>query len=151
MTPEAKTEIISLLSEIDRKGMERVIAYLDESDYFTTHCYHHHRYGGGLADHSLDVYHRMREAAPELPDESCRIAALLHDLCTTHLQGYNEVESHHHGKRSVELLKALGFELTEDEWVAISRHMHHVPTAEQNEQNMLWYYLHKCDKESANV
>lgn len=88
-------------------------------------------------------------AAPELSEESCRIVALLHDLCTTHLEGYNEVERHHHGMRSVELLKALGFELTEDEWVAISRHMHHVPSDELSEETKLWYYLHLCDKGSA--
>ena len=65
---ETKTEIISLLSDINREGISNVIAYLDKSDYFTAHCYHHHRYDGGLAEHSLGVYHEMRALAPELPD-----------------------------------------------------------------------------------
>ena len=144
-----KQEIISLLGEINRKGISNVIAYLNQSDYFTAHCHHHHRNEGGLAEHSLDVYHKMREKSPELPDDSCRIVALLHDLCTTHLEGYNEIGSHHHGQRSVELLKVLDFELTEDEWVAISRHMHHVPKEEINDNTQLWLSLYLCDKMSA--
>lgn len=144
-----RQEIISLLNDVDRKGMSHVIAYLEESDYFTAHCHHHHRHKGGLAEHSLDVYHRMREMAPELPDESCKITALLHDLCTTHMEGYDNIENHRHGKRSVELLKTLGFELTEDEWVAISRHMHHVPAKEPNTYTQLWHTLYVCDKMSA--
>lgn len=144
-----KQEIISLLSDVDREGIDNVIAYLNQSDYFTAHCHHHHRNEGGLAEHSLDVYHKMREMAPDLPDESCRIVALLHDLCTTRLEGYNKVKSHHHGQRSVELLKVLGFELTEDEWVAISRHMHHVPKEDLNEYTQLWHSLYLCDKMSA--
>ena len=144
-----RQKIISLLCDVDRKGMSHVIAYLEESDYFTAHCHHHHRHKGGLADHSLDVYYRMREMTPELPEESCKITALLHDLCTTHMEGYDNIENHRHGKRSVELLKTLGFELTEDEWVAISRHMHHVPAKELNTYTQLWHTLYVCDKMSA--
>lgn len=145
----SKTEIISLLSDVNREGISSVISYLHHSSYFTDHCYHHHRYEGGLADHSLDVYYRMREMDSELNDESCRIVALLHDLCTSHLPGYNEVGHHHHGQRSVELLDTLGMELHEDERLAISRHMHHVPKDEFSEQTRLWDCLHRCDTMSA--
>lgn len=147
----AKTEIISLLSDVNREGISSVISYLHHSSYFTDHCHHHHRYEGGLAEHSLDVYYRMREMAPELNDVSCRIVALLHDLCTSHLDGYNEVGHHHHGQRSVELLDTLGLELYEDERLAISKHMHHVPTEELNEHTLLWNCLHQCDSMSARI
>ena len=40
----SKTEIISLLSDVNRDGIGNVIAYLNQSDYFTAHCHHHHRY-----------------------------------------------------------------------------------------------------------
>lgn len=145
----SKTEIISLLSDINREGISNVIAYLDQSDYFTAHCHHHHRYEGGLADHSLGVYQQMRAIAPDLPDESCRIVALFHDICTSHLEGYDAVAHHHHGQRSIDLLDVLGFELRDDERLAISRHMHHVPSAELSERTKLWHYLHLCDRKNA--
>ncbi len=146
---ETKTEIISLLSDINREGISNVIAYLDKSDYFTAHCYHHHRYDGGLAEHSLGVYHEMRALAPELPDESCRIVALFHDICTSHMPDYDAVAHHHHGQRSVDLLDVLGLELHDDERLAISHHMHHVPAKEPNTYTQLWHTLYVCDKMSA--
>lgn len=145
----SKTEIISLLSDVNREGISSVISYLHHSNFFTAHCYHHHRYEGGLADHSLDVYQRMRAMDPELNDESCRIVAILHDLCTSHLSGYNVVGLRHHGQCSVELLETLGFDLHEDERLAISCHMHHVPTDKRSEQTKLWDRLHRCDSLSA--
>ena len=149
MSTTTKTEIISMLSDVNREGISSVISYLHHSDYFAAHCHHHHRYEGGLADHSLDVYHRMREMEPALPDESCRIVALFHDICTSHLPGYDAVGHHHHGQRSLDLLDTLGMELLEEERMAICRHMHHVPSKDLNEQTALWNCLHKCDKMSA--
>lgn len=147
-----KQQVISLLSDINRKGMDNVIAYLERSDYFTTHCHHHHHYEGGLADHSLGVYWEMRASAPELPDESCRIVALLHDLCTTHLEEYDDIGHHRHGLRSVRLLEALGVTLSNEEHLAISKHMHHVPSAERGLlSTALWYWLHHCDRRNAKT
>ena len=145
-----KAEIISLLSDVNRDGISNVIAYLTNSNYFTARCYHHHRYTGGLADHCLSVYHEMRAMAPELSDESCRIAALFHDLCTSHLEGYDEVSRRRHGQRSVDILDVLGLELHEEERIAIANHMHHVPSSELNETTKLWQVLHTCDSKNAN-
>lgn len=146
-----KTIIISLLSDINREGISNVIAYLHQSDYFTAHCHHHHRYVGGLAEHSFGVYQEMRVLAPELSDESCRIVALFHDLCTSHHLDYDDVGYHRHGQRSADLLNVLGFELHDDERLAIIRHMHHVPSFELSESTMLWYYLHLCDNNNARI
>jgi len=146
----AKVAIISLLGDVNREGIGNVIAYLFQSDYFTAHCHHHHRFEGGLADHSLDVYNRMRALAPDLSDESCRIVALLHDICTSHLEEFDSIGHHQHGKRSVALLDELGLELCDDERLAIRYHMHHVPLEEQSEVTKLWHFLHLCDKQSAN-
>lgn len=145
----SKAEVISLLSDVPRRGMDNVIAYLENSDYFTTHCHHHHRYVGGLADHSLGVYREMRKIAPDLPDDSCRVVALFHDLCTTKLEGYDEVGYHHHGQRSVDLLDVLGLELLDEERLAISRHMHHVPVSAHGDATKLWHFLHLCDRSNA--
>jgi len=145
----SKAEVISLLSDVPRRGMDNVIAYLENSDYFTTHCHHHHRYVGGLADHSLGVYREMRKMAPDLPDDSCRVVALFHDLCTTKLEGYDEVGYHHHGQRSVDLLDVLGLELLDEERLAISRHMHHVPVSAYGDATKLWHFLHLCDRSNA--
>ena len=150
MNASTKSEVISLLSDVNREGINSVISYLHHSDYFAARCYHHHRYEGGLADHSLDVYHRMREMAPDLPDESCRIVALFHDICTSRLFGYDAVSHRRHGQRSLDLLDTLGMKLREEERIAISRHMHHVPSAELNERTALWDCLHECDKRSAS-
>lgn len=144
-----KQEILSLVSDINRPGIGNVIAYLDQSDYFTMNCHHHHHYEGGLAVHSLEVYQKMRALSPDLPDESVRIVALFHDLCTTHLEGYDEIGRGHHGKRSVGLLDVLGFELHDEERTAICNHMHHVPTADLNEGTRLWHDVHLCDRQSA--
>lgn len=145
----SKAHIISLLGEVNREGISDVIAYLLQSDYFTAHCYHHHKNEGGLANHSLDVYYRMRALAPELSDESCRIVALLHDICTSHLEGYDTIAHHHHGQRSVNLLDVLGLELQEEERIAIRQHMHSVPISQLSEETKLWHFLHLCDKQSA--
>ena len=65
----------------------------NKSDFFTcpASAKFHGAYAGGLCDHSLNVYHCLkdylaRERVQELyglevPDESVAIAALLHDLC----------------------------------------------------------------------
>lgn len=145
----SKAEIISLLSDVNREGISSVINYLHHSDYFTAHCYHHHRYEGGLADHSLDVYRRLRHMEPNLLDESCRIVALLHDICTTHMEGFNEIGSHHHGQRSVDMLDTLGLDLHDDERLAICKHMHRVPLHQLTIDTRLWFCLHECDHTSA--
>lgn len=142
--------VISLLEDINRDGISNVIAYLLQSDYFRAHCHRHHRYEGGLADHSLDVYNKMRALAPELADESCRIVALFHDICTSHLEDFDSIGYHQHGQRSIALLDALGLELREDERMAIRHHMHHVPEDEQSEETKLWHFLHLCDRQSAD-
>ena len=86
---------------------------------------------------------------PNIPDESVRIATLLHDLCSSHLHGYNYIGRGHHGKRSEMLLDKLHFELLPNERMAICNHMHHVTWKKKgdpfNVKAQLWYYVNKCD------
>ena len=146
---DIKEQIITLFGEIDRPGTDRILTYLSESTYFTARCHSHHRFRGGLAKHSLGVYREMKAMNTGLPDESIRIVSLLHDLCTSHHPEYDHIGCHHHGSRSVDLIDELGFTLTEEERLAIEKHMHRVPWKKPghpfNKKAQLWYYLHKCD------
>lgn len=83
-------------ARIQREGADKLLAWLEKSDFFTAPAstkFHLSR-EGGLVEHSLHVYDRLRELLlnekqrngllPELTDqeeETAAICALLHDLC----------------------------------------------------------------------
>ncbi len=146
---QVKKDIIILLSEISRPGIDHVINYLNNSDFFSASCHSHHQFEGGLALHSLGVYKEIKKINPDIPDESIRIAALLHDLCSSHMRGYNHVGRGHHGLRSVLLIEKLGMKLERIEFKAICNHLHHVnwkkPGHPHNMESQLWYMVNKCD------
>lgn len=82
---------------IHRAGADRLLAWLEaETDFFTAPASrnHHGAFPGGLLEHSLNVYRRLRRIAcletygqPDVEDlaadveESVAIMALLHDTC----------------------------------------------------------------------
>jgi hypothetical protein len=85
---ETKKQILDLLkANVKREGIEKLINYLEASDFFTApastrfHC----NYEGGLAEHSLNVYNNLINLTKELgfSDETLTICALLHDICKT--------------------------------------------------------------------
>ena len=89
-----KERFISVFKEkIHREGADKLLAYLESSDFFTAPAStrYHGAYFGGLLEHSLNVYDclcdylarpRVKELyGLEFPEESVAIAALLHDLC----------------------------------------------------------------------
>ena len=83
-----KEQCLALLRSVNRPGIENLITYLAaESDYFTAPAstVYHGSYEGGLADHSLAVYHsllRLKDAfGLTINDESAIVCALLHDFC----------------------------------------------------------------------
>ena len=140
---ENRTEIIGLLRSTNRPGIEEVIAWLDTDPNFYIASgarIHHDNVIGGLAAHSLRVYHlakadwESRDDAfkTKYPLESIIISALLHDVCKKDVYyidadgnpTWNE-ENHRkgHGLRSVHLLEELGLSLTPDERMAIWWHM----------------------------
>ena len=51
--------IIDILKTVDRSGIDQVIEFMRSSDYAKAGCYNHHKYKGGLVDHSLEVYELM--------------------------------------------------------------------------------------------
>ena len=92
MTP--KDEFISIYTEnIKRKGADRLLEFLKKSDFFTapSSTRYHGAYEGGLVQHSLNVYHCLKDylARPRTKElynmnyseETIAIVALLHDVC----------------------------------------------------------------------
>ena len=96
LTAQKKDLFESLLRSVNREGMENVIAFLNNTDFYTapSSASYHSNYPGGLLDHSLIVYstamryrssvlEMMPELEAKLPEESVIVATLLHDLCKT--------------------------------------------------------------------
>ena len=138
-----RTEIIQLLRSTKRQGIDKIIDWLDsEPSFFEASAarIHHDNVRGGLASHSLRVFHlakadwdsRDENFKKKYPFESVIISALLHDVCKKDVYyidadgnpQWNE-ENHRkgHGLRSVRLLEELGLQLTPDERMAIWWHM----------------------------
>lgn len=97
---DKKTEFLEIFTErVTRDGADRLLAWLEqETDFFTAPAStkHHGAHPGGLVEHSLNVYRRLREfTARDLVghpvegdfnldtplEETVAILALLHDVC----------------------------------------------------------------------
>ncbi len=79
-----KEEFIKLLEETNREGMDKLIEFLKNSDFFTAPAStrFHGNIEGGLMMHSMKVYEILKDKVKEDSD-SVRIIALLHDICKT--------------------------------------------------------------------
>ena len=158
---QTKDEILTLLREINRPGIDKVIWYLNESTFFKEYCNSHHTFKGGLAVHSLGVYREIKKLNTSLPEDSIRIVALLHDICKSRHPLYNHIgvtyengrHHKHHGLRSALLLEELGLEYHSGEEDAIKDHMHRIkdtPSSKTYDQcKMLRHYMHSCDHRDA--
>ena len=86
-TKDTIRTILDLWKTVPRDGVDSLIKYLQESDFFSAPCstQFHLACPGGLARHSLNVYQLLKEKverfAVSLPHESVVIAGLGHDLC----------------------------------------------------------------------
>ena len=90
---EMKIEFLNIVSEkIKRNGIENLITYLEESDFFTAPAStkYHLSYIGGLLEHSLNVYYETvnkmiyyygKDWSQRYSEESVAIVSLFHDLC----------------------------------------------------------------------
>lgn len=84
-----KEDFIRLYTEhIKRPGADKLLAWLEDSDFFTAPAStrFHGNYEGGLCEHSVNVWEelvRLLRAYPEVrvTAESAAIVTLLHDLC----------------------------------------------------------------------
>lgn len=89
---EVKEEILSLLSSVDREGMDSLVEWLKGSSFFKmpASTRFHGNYEGGLAEHSLNVFHSLEKLCEmyqkQFPEtsfdrDSLIICALCHDFC----------------------------------------------------------------------
>lgn len=94
--PQKIEYIESLLKSTNRNGIDNIITFLRNSDFYTapSSSKYHSNYDGGLLDHVLLVYVsaiKIREAILSidnrhsviLNDNSVILTALLHDICKT--------------------------------------------------------------------
>lgn len=137
-------------NNIKRDGIENLLDYLEKSDFFEApasakfHC----DYEGGLLEHSLNVYNRLRQNILNeygdfntYSEESIAICGLFHDLCKVE---YYKVEMRNvkekgewvqkpfyavdeklpygHGEKSVYIVNGF-MRLTREEAIAINWHM----------------------------
>lgn len=147
---EQQARFWDLLSAVERTGMDKLIEWLNKTDYFTAPASskHHGDYEGGLLEHSLNVYdefNRLRSAYPEYPvsEETAVIITLFHDLCKVNFYATEKRNRKNadgqweqydfytikekfcyggHGSKSVFLLQNF-IQLTPEEAVAINCHM----------------------------
>jgi len=158
-----KKEILTLLGNVKRKGMEEVMSFLENSTFFVAPNHRnnkkHHAWPGGIAQHSLGVYKLMKDARG-LGHDSIVITSLLHDICKANqyelgkdgdwhhshaiIQGHGK-----HGTLSVYILTSLcHLPLTSEERVAIKYHMH-PNNPETNIDSKLYHALRLCDQQNA--
>ena len=155
-TEEIKEEFIGIYNDnIHREGSDKLLNYLiNKSDFFTAPAStrFHNSFEGGLALHSLNVYHCLKDYLSrervqndyglKYSEETIAIAALLHDICKTNVyvrdfrnvkneQGqwervptyrYEDKLPYGHGEKSVYMISGF-MKLTRDEAMAIRWHM----------------------------
>lgn len=88
MINTTKNEIVALLKVVKREGMDKLIDFLDRTDFYTAPAStrFHNAFEGGLAQHSLNVYKALKELTNgKWSDETLIIVGILHDLCKINL------------------------------------------------------------------
>lgn len=137
-------------SLIKREGSDKLLSWLESSDFFTAPAStrFHGSYEGGLVEHSLHVFNRLCELVEGVSgivkpsEETIAIVSLLHDLCKVNFYGvemrnrkneHGEWEKYPfyvvddklpygHGEKSVYIISGF-MKLTREESMAIRWHM----------------------------
>ncbi|MBO5773706.1 MAG: hydrolase [Clostridia bacterium] len=138
--------------EIKRDGAQKMLEYLENSDFFTAPAstkFHLSR-EGGLCEHSINVYYRLKQLveneqsdwAKNVSGESIAIIALLHDVCKIGMYAVDyrnqkqpdgswqkvpyyvidELLPYGHGEKSVYIINGY-MRLTREEAICINWHM----------------------------
>jgi hypothetical protein len=189
----ARDEFCAELESTGRKGIKGLLKELDKTDFFKSPAStkYHGSYAGGLCDHSLmvmdavlslyDEYKKLVPTFPEIPVDSLKICALLHDVCKveTYRAGTRNVKNEQtgqwekvptffrepkfpmgHGGKSVYMIAKMGVLLSEDEAQAIYWHMGAYDTSAYNtwnemgqayNENQLAFLLHQADMFSTYI
>lgn len=147
-----KEEFITLLKSVQREGIENLINYLEKTDFYKAPAStrFHGNYESGLLEHSLNVYHLLKEKISHKPfsemvqvsNDTIILITLLHDLCKINYytvdfrnkknadgiwvkEPYytvNDTIPYGHGEKSVMMISKF-IELTMEEMYAIRWHM----------------------------
>ena len=136
-----KEEFIKLLKETKREGMDKLIEFLESTDFFEAPAStrYHGAFKGGLLAHSMKVYEILKTKAED--SDSVKIIALLHDICKANFYktDYRNVKKdgvweqvpyytvddtipYGHGEKSVMMITEF-IKLTPEEKYAIRWHM----------------------------
>lgn len=136
-----KEEYINLLKGINREGMDKLIEFLENSDFFIAPAStrYHGAWEGGLLAHSMKVYEILKTKTED--SDAVKIVALLHDICKVNYYKtdfrnvknngvweqvpYYTVEDtipYGHGEKSVMMISEF-IKLTPEEKYAIRWHM----------------------------
>ncbi len=135
---------------IKREGADKLLNYLQSTDFFIAPASskYHNSFEGGLADHSINVYYRLKKLVEsedslygKYTDETIAIIGLLHDLCkinfyvkgtrkyndngvwlTRTVYNISEDLPFGHGEKSVYIINKF-MKLTDVEALAIDWHM----------------------------
>lgn len=147
-----KEKFIELLRSINREGIDKLIMWLEKTDFFIAPAStrFHGSYEGGLVEHSINVYeilsNKINYQEPyntlHVSSDSLKIITLLHDICKTNLYkiDYRNVKNEYgvwekvpyyttddkmpygHGEKSVMMISQF-IKLTQEEMYAIRWHM----------------------------
>lgn len=145
-----KEEYIALLKKINRDGIDKLIEFIEKTDFFKAPAStrFHGDHEGGLVEHSLKVYeilkHKVQNCIKkiDIPEESIILVGLLHDICKVNFYKvdfrnakntlgvwekvpYYTIEDtipYGHGEKSVMMITEY-INLTPDEKYAIRWHM----------------------------
>ena len=82
-----KEKFIELLRKTNREGIEKLIEFLEKTDFYTAPAStrFHGAKENGLLEHSLKVYEildkKVKDLGMEINEDTIIITALLHDIC----------------------------------------------------------------------
>ena len=158
-----KERFIELLRSTKREGIEKLIDFLEKTDFFTAPAStrFHSSYEGGRLQHALNVYDCQTAGMrlDSIPQESIIIVALLHDLCNVNfyatemrwrkdannkweqypVYAVNDRNPYGHGEKSV-MMASEFIHLTMEERYAIRWHMG------MSEANIIQTYCQAAEK-----
>ena len=144
----AKEEFIQIYNQnIKREGADKLLQWLESTDFFNcpASTRFHNNFEGGLVDHSVKVYHRLKKIVADekmnVSNESIAIIALLHDVCKANIykidyrnvkrdgewvkEPYFTVDDalpYGHGEKSVYIINGF-LRLTREEAMAINKNI----------------------------
>ncbi len=177
-----KEKFIAIYKDnIFRAGAPELLAWLQTTDFFTAPAStkYHGAYAGGLVQHSLNVFRRLRSHV-EYTAETRAICALLHDVCKAdyYALGYRNVKNEReewekepyyttqdhlplgHGEKSLYLISRF-IPLTDAEALAIRWHMgaydntarsdNYKSLSAAMQKSPLVLHLHHADMEATHI